>query len=771
MRKLSEKIIALEAKQKTASRRITTHTLDRFIRRSATQDLMLMDSLCEFIIEDIQIHGLSDRDKAQIRDEFDSIFGGLTDYLQKLLKFLSEWYKDSSVSPKFDHAMPSLVLQSEISQNVVETPEIGLKFKKEMIDTIIKNLGKKASFILESSISRIAEILEKAHKENDLRRLLNAILGEDFLRIELETSGFTRSIDQELSEEEFIKSALSRMSRILEKGYESVKAILGSADDLKKLERFYKHMYEKTGRDYKSMDDGLRNRLIGKYFDTLMEFGGGGRQSDVLDELVEIILPDASLGRMGIGAKIDKIMVFWKEAEEINEAIQSSGLTITREVEKDFQALDRFLLSLFQNAINDLFLPFFDFRAYIEYLFDNLAIMAEILHQRRAMGDEFARKRITVLFKDVMDRSISLLGDRPLEVLSFVLAMILRKSQRNLMMEMIDEPSPIHLRFGCPKKPIIDYLNTMIGYEWIIAEYMTEKYLEEKAKKVAALEEVKKGKKKVDVKTQPEIIQITFELLYRATTRFTVAMGATGTSLLLGPQAEQEIREALLFMLRESDTLTLLDQEFDWLGEALTISNELTKLFEGTGFESDVYRLLTKARTTHISETIKVPLATSTARDLTNLLNLVIYVQKVKPYLKGDIFQISTLLSGFRSTIKSYDRQGKLRTKEFLDELLTFGRNFSFLYSRFEGFGPILNSVFEGYTASSLQQDGEAAIHKIRTSGKTITPFSQLLAALGGEIMFGTRSYLSDPQIRRLKDSMLETIKRIIDFISLCGKL
>ena len=36
--------------------------------------------------------------------------------------------------------------------------------------------------------------------------------------------------------------------------------------------------------------------------------------------------------------------------------------------------------------------------------------------------------------------------------------------------------------------------------------------------------------------------------------------------------------------------------------------------------------------------------------------------------------------------------------------------------------------------------------------------------------MFGTRSYLSDPQIRRLKDNMLEIIKWIIDFISLCGR-
>ncbi|MFX1512306.1 MAG: hypothetical protein ACFFCQ_06955, partial [Promethearchaeota archaeon] len=261
------------------------------------------------------------------------------------------------------------------------------------------------------------------------------------------------------------------------------------------------------------------------------------------------------------------------------------------------------------------------------------------------------------------------------------------------------------------------------------------------------------------------------ELLYRATTRYTVAMGASGSSLLLGPQAEQEIKEALLFMLRETDSLTLLDQEFDWLGEKLIISDEISKFFERTGFEANIDRVLANIKKVHIGETFKIPLATNTAREITNLLNSVIYLQKVKPYLKGDVFQITTLLSGFRSTIKSYDRQDKLRTKGFFDELLTFGRDFSLLYSRFEGFQPILNSIFESYTVPLLQLDRDEAIHKIRTSGKTLTPFTQIIAAVGGEALFGTRSYLSDPQIRRLKDSMLEIIKRTTDFISLCAKL
>ena len=87
-------IFALEAKQKTSSRKITAHTLDRFIRGRSVQDMPLIDAVSEFILEDISIHGLSDRDKYQLKDELDSVFEGFNEFIQKVVKYLSNYYQN-----------------------------------------------------------------------------------------------------------------------------------------------------------------------------------------------------------------------------------------------------------------------------------------------------------------------------------------------------------------------------------------------------------------------------------------------------------------------------------------------------------------------------------------------------------------------------------------------------------------------------------------------------------------------------------------------------
>ncbi|MHA2497720.1 MAG: hypothetical protein ACXAEI_19810, partial [Candidatus Hodarchaeales archaeon] len=62
-------------------------------------------------------------------------------------------------------------------------------------------------------------------------------------------------------------------------------------------------------------------------------------------------------------------------------------------------------------------------------------------------------------------------------------------------------------------------------------------------------------------------------------------------------------------------------------------------------------------------------------------------------------------------------------------------------------------------------------IHNIRTQGRKLSPFTKTIDAIGGEIVFGKRSYLSDNQIQVLMDKMRVASKRVVEITQKVQKM
>ncbi|MFW9914000.1 MAG: hypothetical protein ACFFGZ_00190 [Candidatus Thorarchaeota archaeon] len=767
-------VFADEASRKAARRKISSLALDSFVSIHKEKKLNLLEAILEYCIDDIRIHGLSDRDERQIKEELEVLFGSLEQFELNLLRYLINAYEDPDQELELPHFMFHTI--GHLKEEAKTQPRYLRLFKARLVGFVLNNREKDAKTSLEYVKSFIASQLHYTVEQNKFEELLDSLIGRNQLLQELEAAGFVRHIVSDDEEDQaFIQAALARLTEVIKIGYDDLEAVIGSADTVKRLEKFYDLLYEKTGRDYFNMEREMREKLLDKYFSSLTQFGDWDRKEDLmLDELSSFLFPTAGK-REYVGGKIDKILKFLKEAEAVHEKVLSSGIVVSPQLEKDYTAFHRILMSLFHYGTLDLFLPFISFRNFLEVIYSSQSKLAMILHKRHGLGEAIVRKQLAIAFKELLEAVTDYFGDRPAESVSYTLSILFRRPQRDMLYYLASEDSPLHKTYGNPSKSIVflDAIKTLRDEEqlWIAAEILTWFYIEEKVRKVKELEEAAAEEEAL---TETEVARLTFELLSRAIQRFRIALRTSATAVLLGPRAEFELIEAFKFLLDESSNPKLINQEFEFAEQTLTIGDELRDVFDGTGFEMDLSQFLVgfEGLSDAVLKTSRFQLAEKYGKDLLDLMNAVLFVMKVKPFMRGNIAELQSTVSKIGSILNRHARSENLRSREFLNDLLDYCADVSKLYFKFEAFQQVLQHLVESHNVDLYGAgDVDTIIHNIRTQGRKLSPFTKAIDAIGGEIVFGKRSYLSDNQIQVLMDKMRDASKRVVEITQKIQKM
>ncbi len=750
-----------EARRKAADRKISALTLDSFISYQK-EPLSLLEAILRYSIDDIRIHGLSDRDERQIMEELEVLYGELMNFEMSLLKYLINLYEDPDKEQELPHFMFHTV--SHLTDDAKTMPRDLRLFKARLVGFVLNNREKDGKASLDYVRSFIASQLRYSIEQGKFEELLHSLIGRNQLLQELEAAGFVRQIVED-DDDTFVNTALNRLIKVATLGYDDLKEIVGSADTIKRLEKFYDLLYEKTGRDYFNMDRAMREKLLDKYFSSLMQFGD--RKNDlVLDELASFLFPTAGK-REYVGGKIDKILKFLKEAESVHEKVQTSGIVISPEIEHDYVSLSRILMSIFHYGTFDIFIPFIAFRDFLEVIYDRQSKLAMILHKRHGLGESIVRKQLVITFKEILIFIRDFLGNRVQESVSYLVSILFRKPQRDMLYFMATENSEIHRDYGNPSKEItfLDAINDLEDDEqlWIASEILVSFYINEKIRIKEELEE------KVDEQeemSEVEVARVTFELLTRAVHRFRISIKSSANAILLGPRAEFELIESLKFFLEEGGDPKLFNREFEFAGQKLTIAGELRDAFDETGFEMDLNQFLLEfdGISSSVIKSSKLQLSEKYGKDLLDLMNAVIFVSKVKPVLRGNISDIQSTVSSILPALNKHLRAETLRTREFLNDLLNYCSQVGKLYFKFEAFQHVLQRIIESRNADLMATSSpEDIIHDIRTQGRKLSPFTKTIDAIGSEVLFDKRSYLSDNQIRELVEKMKSSVRRVIE--------
>ncbi|MFQ5981069.1 MAG: hypothetical protein ACE5OZ_23255 [Candidatus Heimdallarchaeota archaeon] len=753
------------ASRKTSQRKISTLSLDSFISIHKEKKLNLLQAILEYCIDDIRIHGLSDRDERQIKEELEVLFGDLEKFELNILRYMISVYEDPDQELDEPHFMFHTI--AHLKEEAKTLPRHLRLFKARLVGFVLNNREKDGKTSLEYVKSFIASQLRYTIEQDKLRELLDSLIGRNQLLQELEAAGFVREaiIDYE-DNEAFISAALPRLIKVTSLGYDDLKDVVGSADTIKRLEKFYDLLYEKTGRDYFNMDRGMREKLLDKYFSSLMQFGD--RKHDiVLDELASFLFPTAGQKEY-VGGKIDKILKFLKEAESVHEKVLTSGIVVTPALESDYLALGRLLHAIFHYGTHDIFLPFISFREFLEIIYSTQSQLAMILHKRHGLGEAIVRKQLVIAFRELLEAVRDYLGDRPAETVSYLLSILFRKPQRDMLYYLATEESQLHKEFGNPSGDVtfLDAIKTLEDQEqlWIAAEMLVSFYIGEKVRKDEELEDEADEKEAL---TDVAVARLTFELMERGIQRFRIALRSSATPVLLGPKAEFELVEAFKFLLEEGNNPKLINQEFEYADQKFTVADEIKDVFDGSGFEMDLSQVLIEFEglSEAVLKTNRIQLAEKYGKDLLDLMNGALFIRKVKPVMRGSVSEIQSTLSTITSIANKHIRNESFRTREFLDDLLSYCANVSKLYFKFEAFQQVFQHLIESHNADLLAgaADVDTVIHSIRTQGRKLSPFTKAIDAIGGEVVFGKRSYLSDNQILSLLDQMRSGARRVIE--------
>ncbi|MFX0095593.1 MAG: hypothetical protein ACFFBD_27900 [Candidatus Hodarchaeota archaeon] len=752
---------AFEAQKRVAKREITAHTLEKTLRDLRNpEDLTVIEALAEYIVDDLRIHGLVGRDRRIMRLELEEVFVDLITFLQQSLNFMIDLYSQPFESQTFDHPMSHLF--SQVAAKTLSASSISREFKINMCKLTLSHLQKPAIPFLETSREHVAELLVQASQKYELPTLLQELMEEN-LSTELEAAGFARTIDRsEISPEEYVEKAVERIEHLINTGYRNLKALQGSAEKVERLEKFYDKIRDKSGRDYANMDVSMKRRLMGKYLESIDE--------NTINEFVRIIAPDRQLERFSTNTKLDRIFQFIDEGESVREQVAETGVKFDAESEKDFEALRRILNAIFQYSLIDLFSPFFSFRTFVEGLLTAQSNLASILHRRYGKGLFYTSKNIKVAFREIFTNSAVVMGDRPTIVTPFILGVILNQLMKNLQYELLENPSPLHKRLCNIEKPLMDLVDRITGNEWIFSELATEMYIKAKSPEIEKVQEEELEEEEL---TPTDIARETYSYLSRTTSQFLFANKSATTVRLLGMNPESALREGLAYMLKEAGTFKLIDQEFiidqSIDQKSFSIAQEFEELVKGSSFELEMKLLLDRLRRPMATRFREQEIARRTAKDIINLLNTILYVNKVRFSVKTDISVLISLLSSFKSAVNNHYRRETLRSIEFLNELLNYGYRMVETFPQFEGFEPLLASIVEPSILSVLkmEKNKEDVIHRIRTMGRKMTAFTKLLDAIGGETILHHQTYLSNPQLNAMAGEVLFTLDNLINTLQL----
>ncbi|MFX0061628.1 MAG: hypothetical protein ACFFC7_05525 [Candidatus Hermodarchaeota archaeon] len=752
---------AFEAQKKVSKREVTAHTLEKTLRDlRGAEDLTILEALVEYIIDDLRIHGFIGRDRRVMHLELEEIFVDLKKYLEQSMKFLIELYAQPYDYTALEHPMSHLF--SQVTSKVISTSPIIREFKANMCKLTDSHLHKPAIDFLEISREYVAQLLVQSSEKYELDNLFEELMGEN-LAAELEAAGFGRTIDEsDINEEEYIERALERIHFLINTGYQNLIKLQGSAQKIERLENFYERIRQKSGRDYSNLEPSMKQKLIAKFLESIDE--------NMTNDLVRIIAPDRQLERFNISTKLDRIFQFIEEGENVREQVMKSGIKFDADSEKDFEALRRILNALFQYSLGDLLTPFFLFRNFVEGLLTAQANLASILHRRHGKGKYYTKKNLNVAFREIFINSAVIMGDRPLIVVPFVLGVILKQLMKNMQLSLIDDPSPLHERICGVKKPVLEIVDRITGNEWIFSELAAELYIKSKAPEIEKIEEEILKEEEL---TPTEIAKKAFSYLSQATNRFLFANKSSSSVQLLGLHPESSLREGFQYMLKEGGSLRLIDQEFiidqSIDQKPLTITQEFTELVKDSGFENEMRYLLDRLRLHTSARYREQQIATRAAKDTINLLNTILYVNKVRYAIKADLSDLISLLSSFKSAVNNYYRKRDLRTIEFLNELMNYGQRMTDVFPKFEGFEPLLAAIVEPNILSTIKLENEKKniIHRIRTTGKKMTAFTKLLDSIGGETVLHHQAYLSNPQLDAMTEELISTLEGLINTLQL----
>ncbi|MFX0114133.1 MAG: hypothetical protein ACFFB3_06265 [Candidatus Hodarchaeota archaeon] len=755
------------ASRKAAQRKISSLALDSFVSIHKEKKLNLLEAVLDYCIDDIRIHGLSDRDERQIMEELEVLFGNLEQFELDLLRYLISIYEDPDQEIEEPHFMFHTVVH--LKEEAKSLPRYLRLFKARLVGFVLNNRTKEAKTSLEYVRSFIASQLRYTIEQDKFEELLDSLIGRNQLLYELEAAGFVRQIvSDDEDDDAFIGAALGRLIKVAKLGYDDLRDVIGSADTIKRLEKFYDLLYEKTGRDYFNMDKEMRERLLDKYFSSLMQFGDWDRKHDtVLDELSVFLFP-AGGKRDFVGGKIDRILKFLKEAEVVHEKVKTSGIVVTPQLENDYTAFNRILMSIFHYGTLDLFLPFVSFRNFLEIIYSSQSQLAMILHKRHGLGEAIVRKQLVIAFRELLEAVTEYLGNRPEETISYTLSILFRRPQRDMLYYLATENSPLHKKYGNPSRELtfLDAIKDLQEEEqlWIAAEILVSFYINEKIREVKELDE---KAVKEEALSDSAVARLTFELIERAVQRFRIALRSSANAVLLGPRAEYELIEAFKFLLEESNNPKLINREFEYADQNLTVADELRDVFDDTGFEMDLSQFLLEFE--NLSDSVlkssRTQLAEKYGKDLLDLMNSALFIRKVKPYMRGNVSEIQSSVSSITTIANKHIRNESLRTREFLNDLLKYCADVSKLYFKFEAFQQVFQHLIESHNVDLLAgtSDIDSVIHSIRTQGRKLSPFTKAIDAIGGEVIFGKRSYLSDNQILALVDQMRSAARRVIE--------